>query len=294
MKTSIIGSGLLAATLALLFFVPGNAVSEDKPASQTPAKVHSSVSVEANHPLAIAHQQLEQARKDFSKGDIEAVRMSLEAANKLLQDPKMSRDSKTINEASELVKEIQQLQAKINNPSDEHEGTISRLWHRSSALAKREIEHITKSWKDVSTSNKTMKHLVDARLHFNYAEHELFISHKVEKADEELKNTLTYLDKAYEIANPQAREKLASLKKDIQRLSTSHVNTAEEQMIFQALEEANAAIDKVRQSVNPEIRARSKKISADIMDLKKNIIMLERRYQYDTIMNRLFQLDKLL
>lgn len=287
------GAGFLTVTLVSLFFVSSNAFSDNTVTSQTASKAHS-ISVEAKHPLAMAHQQLEQARQQYSKGDVEAVRKSLEAANKLLQDPKMSKDTKTINEVTELAKEIQQLQASINHPSDEHESAITRLWHRSSALVEREIEHVKKSWKDSSTANTTLKHLLDARLHFSYAENELFRSHNVEKANEELNKTVAYLDKADEVAIPRVREKIASLKKDIQQLPTSHINTDDEREIIQALEAASTSIDKASHSVSLEIQARSQKIAVEIRNLKKEVPLLERRHQYDSIMKRLRKLDEIL
>ena len=61
MKAFLIGSGLLAASLAVLFFVTEQAVSENT------ASASHSVSVESNHPLAMAHQELKQAHDDFQE-----------------------------------------------------------------------------------------------------------------------------------------------------------------------------------------------------------------------------------
>jgi hypothetical protein len=287
MKAIHIGSVLLSTTLVIVFFVSGNAFSENSAPLQNTSKSHS-VSLEANHPLAMAHQQLEQAHVHYQKGEIDKVKINLDAAGKWLQG------HQTNSEATELASEIKQLQEQINHPSDEHEGAISRLWHRSSALVVREIEHATKSWNDSTTANKTLKHLLDARLHFNHAEHELFRSHNIEKARYEIDNTLVYLDKANKVAIPRVRKKITSLKKDIEQLPTNNTNAAEIQTIIQALQAAGISVVKASHSVSPEIHARSKKIAKEISNLKKDIFLLEKRQQYDSVMKRLHQLDKLL
>ena len=252
------------------------------------------VTVESNHPLAMAHQELKQAHVDLNKGNIDAVQKDLDVASKWLQNSKISNNPKIRNEAAKLAHEIQILHKELIHPSDKHEGALARLWYRSTALVEHEVQRITKSWKYSSTANRTLKHLLDARLHFSYAEHELFRSHDVENANEELNKTVAYLDKASEVATPRVREKIATIKKDIQRLPTSPANTNDEQMIIQALKEASASIDKASNSVSLEIQARSKKIVLEIRNLKKDVIMLERRQQYNSMMERLRQVDKIL
>ena len=287
MKAFDIGSGLLVVMLVLVFFVSGHAISENSAASQNVSKPHS-VSIEANHPLAMAHQQLEKARVHYQKGEIDQVKTNLDAASKWLQG------HQTNNEAIELASEIKQLQEKINHPSKEDENAISRLWHRSSALVVREIEHVTKSWNDSSAANATLKHIIDARMRFSYAEHDLFVDHSAEKARYEIDSTLAYLDKANEVANPRVRETIISLKKDIQQLPTSNTNADEIKIIMQALDVASTSVDKASHSISPEIQARSKKIAEEIRNLKKDIFILEKRQQYDSVRDRLQQLDQLL
>jgi hypothetical protein len=287
MKTIHIGSVLLTTTLVIVFFISGNVASEDQAPSQVTLKTHP-VSLEANHPLAIAHQQLDQAREDYQKGEIDKVKVSLEGARKGLQDHQKNK------EAAELSNEIKQLQEKIKHPSDEHENAISRLWHRSSALLVREVEQVTKRWSDSSTANETLKYLIDARMRFSYAEHDLFIKHNSEKARYEIDSTLASLDKANKIASPRVREKITALKQDIQQLPTNQTNASETKIILQALQVAGISIDQASHSVSSEIQTRSKKIAEDISNLKEDIFLLEKRQQYDSVMKNLQQLDKLL
>ena len=281
MKVFSMESGLLMAAL-ILFFFGGHAVAED-----LALKPHV-VSVTDKHLLAIAQQQLKQAHEYYKKGEIDQVNKSLQAASQSLQGHQENKA------AAALVSEIKQLQEKISQSSDAHEGTISRLWHRSSALVAREIEHATKSWNDSSTANETLKYLIDARMHFSYTEHDLFANHNAEKANEDIKSTLTYLDKANAIANPQMREMITVLKKEIQHLPTDQTNAEEVQIILQALETAATSVEKANNSVSQEIQTRSKKIVTDIKNLKKDIFILEKRQQYDAVMEKLQNLDKLL
>ncbi len=285
-KSIYIGSSLLLAMLLLLFFISDKAVSESTTAT-TPS-VAKQISVEAGHPLAIAHKQLEQARDHYKKGEIDKVNENLKVASEFLEKFKAN------NEVVALATEIKQLQQKINSPSDNHESTISRLWHRSSALVKREIHKVAKSWEDTSIANDTMKQLIDARLYFSYAEHDIFINHNTSKATEEINNTLTYLDKAYKIATPRVKKEIASIKKEIQQLPTKHINTQEDKAIIEALDAASTTISKSNHSQNPEIRARSNNIVKEIISLKNDVFLLEKRQQYDSIMKKLIQLDVLL
>jgi hypothetical protein len=287
MKTIPIQSILSTTTLALVCLISGNAVSENLASPQTTAKPHS-VSIEANHPLAMAHKQLDQAREHYKKGEMDKVKTNLQAAGRWLQGHQKNK------EAIELLGEIKQLQEQINHPSDEHEGAISRLWHRSSVLVVREVAHVTKRWNDSSTANETLKHLIDARMRFSYAEHDLFIDHNATKARYELDSTLAYLDKASHVATSRIREKIIALKKDIQQLPTNKTNAAEIQTIIQALKMAGVSVEQASHSVSPEIQARSKKIAKNISNLKKDIFLLEKRQQYDVVMKNLQQLDKLL
>lgn len=283
MKAFLIGSGLLAASLTVLFFVTGQAVSENSASH--------SASVESNHPLVMAHQELEQAREDFNKGDIDAVQKELNAASEWLQQPGLSDNTKTKDQSAALVREIQELQQKISHPSEEHAGAIARLWHRSSALVEHEIQHMAKSWSDVSTANKTLKYLLNAKLHFHYAEHDLFADHDSDNANKEMSYTITYLDEANKVAIPRIRQQISFIKKDIHALAKSHANDHEQQDIINALDMASASIRQASQSAAPLLQARLKSLATEIASIRSDIGMLEHRQRYDAILERLRKLE---
>ena len=219
------------------------------------------------------------------------MQKELNAAGKWLQQPGLSDNTKTKDEAAALVQEIQELQQKISHPSDQHEGAIARIWHRSSALVNHEIQHMTKSWSDVSTANKTIKYLLNAKLHFNYAEHDLFADHDSDNANKELSYTITYLDEADKVAIPRIRQQISVIKKDIQALASSHANAHEQQDIINALDMASASIHQASHRAVPLIQARLKSLAAEIGSLKSDIGMLEHRQQYDVILEKLRKLE---
>ncbi len=253
----------------------------------------SPVSVESRHPLVMAQQLLKQAQDNYNKGNIEAVQRNLANSSKWLQDPDISQDTKTKDEIAELLSAIQLLQQKIKQPSDEHEGALSRLWHRSTAVVDREIQKLTKSWSATSTANKTLGYILDAKLHFIYAEHELFNSHNIEKANKEINKTIAYLDTASIIATPVTRAKITSLRHDIQILPDILVNKPKEHTTFHALITARKSLERIHDK-NPEIQARVKTITKKIENLSKDVAALEKRRQYDIILKKFGNLDELL
>ena len=112
MKASLLGVGLLVTASVTMFMFSSRAASIDTVSPEVTYQSQS-VSIEANHPLAMAHQQLEQARKHYNNGEIDAVRKSLEIASKWLQDSGLRKNTKAKDEAEILAHEIKLLKKKI-------------------------------------------------------------------------------------------------------------------------------------------------------------------------------------
>lgn len=271
-----------------MFFISNIATADNTDSHTAP------VSIQSEHPLALAQQELEQAKESYNKNDIDAVQKNLEAATKLLQSLQTNSDEKTKSEAAKLAIDIQALLEKINHPSDQHEGVIARIWHRSTALVEHEVQHLGKSWSDTSRTNSALKHLDNAKLHFNYAEFDLFHIHDPEKVQTEITNTLTYVSKIEALDIPKINKKLESIKKDIQTLVKINKKPAKKQEIINALEMANIAINKASTSVNPKIQVRAKEIVKSINNLKADIEFLEDRKQYDAILKEFDQVNSML
>ncbi|RUM94359.1 MAG: hypothetical protein DSZ28_03605 [Thiothrix sp.] len=291
MKKTLMGLILLTIAFAILFSISSNAVSDDNSGSAQMVSTPSPVSVEANHPLAMAHQKLDHAKENYSKGDIDAVQQDLEAASKWLKDPRLSNNTKAKDEAVILANEIQALQEEISHPSDEHEGTIARIWHRTTALVQHEIQHVKKSWSDTSTANKTMKHLLDAKLHFTYAEHDLFVAHNREKANKEISRTIIFLDEAEKVAIPRIREQIATIKNDMQILTDSRIYASEQEKIMSVLMDASQSIQEVSQGVALPVQSKLQTLAIEIGSLKNEIGTLESRQQYNAILEKFRKLN---
>ncbi len=294
MKTIHIGFTALIALLGTAFFISTNVFSEDPVKAEATPSTHK-VSVAANHPLAMAHQELKNAHDHFGQQDLDAVHKDLTAANKWLQDSAISQNEKMKEEAAILMKEIALFQQRIDQPAEEKEGVLARLYHRSTALVQRQVQHSMKNFDKASAANTTLKQLIDTRLHFHYAEHDLFVSHDAEGAGKELIKTIEYLDKANETALPAVQQKLAVIKKEIQTLATNHANAnanvAEQQKIIQALETAHTALKQASEGVtNAEIQTRISAITLTITRLKKDVSNLENKQHYHEIMKQLNQL----
>ena len=283
MSSFKIKSSLSIIIFTVALALSGRAISEMTGHQQTTGMTH---------PLTMAHQQLSEAHQNIKNGNVEAFNKNLQTAEALLQDLSSSKDEKTKEEAKALMLEIRQLH---QQDSENKEGVMSRLWHRSNALLNREVTKLSNSWSESSSANKTLKHLLDARLHFNYAKHDLFVSHNLSGVKNEIEQTFTYLDKASSTNKKVAlKEEISSIKQDINYLLTDKTNTVEEQKIIKALSLANENMLKVSQNTSAGLKIQSKKIADEIIALQRNIIVLEKEEQYDALMKRLEHLDKLL
>jgi len=291
MKASPMGLGLNVAGFIIILLIVRDVVAVDNIGPAQLASNPLPVSVEANHPLAMAHQKLDHAKESYSKGDIDAVRQDLDAASKWLQDPELSHNTKAKDEAATLANDIQALQEEISHPSDEHEGAIARIWHRTTALVEHEIQHVKKSWSDTSTANKTMKHLLDAKLHFTYAEHDLFVAHNRDKANKEIRRTLIFLDEAEKVAIPHIKEQIATLKNDMQTLENSRIYESEQEKIMNVLMEASKSIQEVSQGVALPVQSKLQTLATEIGSLKNEIGTLESRQQYNAILEKFRKLN---
>ena len=250
--------------------------------------------VDTNNPIAIAHQQIRNARDLHSDGEIALVQAALKKARESLQDETIEKDSKTREEVEKLIAEIQRLETAMVDSEGTHEGTISRLWHRSRALVGREVERLSRSWKENNNANMTLKHMIDARLHFFYAEHELLVSHNKEKIQSELDKTVAYLNDAGRVATPGVRQQIMEIRQDILSLSESQTEIAREEQILQALDQARQAIDLVSHSVSDELQIKSQQIVTAIAELSKDVMTFEKKQKYNGIMKRMQDLDQLI
>ncbi len=249
-------------------------------------------SIQTKYPVSMAQQSLEYAKQNYKQGDIESVKKKLQEAKKWLVDSQSSENAKSNMEAIKLANEITKLEKQLNGTTYQNESMLSRLWHRSTALVEHELQLVKKHWNEASSASESYKYILDARLHFDYAEHELFVSHDNANAEEEIKLTLNYLEQAKIVANPSAINKIDQIQKEIGTLNNFQPDQAEKQKLSVLLESAAESLQQARKSTGPLMDSELENISRQIATLKNNLGNLLSREKHQIIMGKLTQLDK--
>jgi hypothetical protein len=289
-RPSLIKAGMLSSFFVLIvlgFF----SISAEQTTTIEANKQSAEVSAETRHPMLLAQKNLEQAQKNFKLGDIEAVKQNLQEAKIWLENSQSSKNAKSNEEAKKLANEIAGLEKQLSNSTDQNESTLSRLWHRSTALVEHELQLVSKHWSEASIANQAYKHILDARLHFNYAEHELFVSHDSENARHEIKQTLDYLEKAKKAANPAVSKQIELIHNEIDALSNTQIDQTEKQKLAMSLDSARKTLEQASKNSGPLIESEIKTIGGQIEKLKSNLDDLLSRQHFQSIMSQLHKLD---
>lgn len=145
--------------------------------------------------LNVSRTQLNLAFKNYNKGDISASKNNLKHASDWLNKAVEHSRSETIKvEAQKLATSIDNFRLTLNKSSKKND--MARFWHQATSLIKRESEHLIHSYSESSTNNEILRYLLDAKMHFYTAEHDLFFSHDSNDVNLELKKSLNYLSQA--------------------------------------------------------------------------------------------------
>ena len=267
-------------------------VSADQNTSLEANSQNDDTAVQAKYPISKAQQSLERAQQNYKQDDLESVKQNLQEAKKWLESSQISENAKSNSEAKKLASEIAELENQLSGSTDENESTLSRLWHRSTALVEHELQSVNKRWTEASSANESYKYILDARLHFDYAEHELFVSQDSENAKEEIKLALDYLEEAKKVANPSAVNKIDQLQKEIGTLINSKPAQAEKQKLTDLLNLAGDNLQQARKGSGPLMDSELEKIGNQIEGLISNLDNLLSREQYQIIMSKLIKIDK--
>ena len=279
-------------SIFLLLNLGVSSVSADQMAGLEENSQNGDAVIQTKHPISKAQQSLEHAQQNYKQGDIESVKQNLQEAKKWLENSQTSENAKSNMEAKKLASEIAELEEQLSGSTDQNESTLSRLWHRSTALVEHELESMKKHWNEASSASESYKYILDARLHFDYAEHELFVSHDSENAEEEIKQTLSYLEEAKKVANPSAINKIDQIQKEIATLNGMQPDKAKKQKLNVLLKSAAKNLQQARKGSGPLMDSELKKIAKQIEALTRNLDDLLSREQYQIIMSKLTQIDK--
>lgn len=285
-KTSFI---LLMMFIGIVVSLQVPASDEVKMSSQSTHTAADQISVEST--LALAREKLGYAFDAYREGDIERTKKHLDTASgSLLKALDNSKSEKTRDETSKLATEIEDFKTRLNQLTKEEENSIARFWHRATSLIKREAEQLIQDYVDLSTSEKILKHLLDAKMHFYNAEHDLFISHDAEDAGIELTRTLEYLTDASQIHVPEVQRKIILLSQNIQSLKDNLSTTKEiwsNDSVIQALDKALDNLTEVDINIAPSYKLRIETIKADIQTLRVNLARENIKNRYDSAMTTL-------
>ena len=142
--------------------------------------------------LNTARTQLNIAYDNYKKGDIPTSKQNLKHASKWLHLGVQHSKAEIVKAtAKKLAKDIDSFRLTLNKSSEKKD--VARFWHQASSLIQRESEHLIHSYTESSDNNKIMKYLLDAKMHFYTAEHDIFLSHDSIDAKVELKKALESL-----------------------------------------------------------------------------------------------------
>jgi len=280
-----------------LLFISSSAYSIEKTGqiNQHRQQVSSPIIDEENS-LQQARLKLENASISYRKNDMAATRQNLkEAAEWLRKAGQISKTEKAREEARKLKIDIEEFEEKLKHRSAEHENSLARFWHRATSIIARETDHLIHSYVELSIAEKTLKHLLNAKMHLFTAEHDLFVSHEAEDAGEELDKVLDYLEKAVEVAKPSIQKRIRELSKDIQGLKSVISNGKEiwkNDSQMQAMDRALKELDVANQYATPNNKLRIKLIENDIRKLRHEVESANMKNDYESAMATLQSIIK--
>ncbi len=232
-----------------------------------------------------ARQKIEKAINYYKEGDLDASKHNLDIAIASLK--KAAQDStteKARDESRKLGIKIDEFKEKLNSASEQHENSLMRFWHQTVSIIKRETDHLIHSYNELSVSEKTLKYLLDAKMHLFIAQHDLFVAHNDEDAINELNNVLDYLDDASQVAKPSIKEKIIKLTKNIQALKRQLHPGQEEWKnndLVLSLKQAVENLAKAKSIASPQIKLRIESLEAEIQSLRADVEKSNIKHDYE-------------
>jgi hypothetical protein len=176
-------------------------------------------------PLFAAKAALYQGLVDLEAGNSDLAKADLQNAIDLLTDAKQSPDAATRDAAGELLGETQQMLTDLQTGDSSVNAHFHRLFERAQAYSDRAVEYLATGWERYRAEGKPFKSdLIEARLHLDNAQIDLFTGYEPDRARKELDAANRFLDKAVEAAGKQAdggsyKKQTIDLQKTVKTLS---------------------------------------------------------------------------
>jgi len=262
---------------AIFFFIslPANSVETVSNVGQGNINKENALVDSDETALDVARLKIENAINRYKEGDMVAserdLEMAIESLNKAAHD---SQTEKAREESRDLGIKIDKFKEKLNQESGQHENSLIRFWHQTISIIKRETDHLIHSYNELSVSEKTLKYLLDAKMHLFMAQHDLFVSHDNEDAIQELDNVLDYLDDAGQVAKPSIKKKVINLSKNIHALK-EQINPGQEAWrnndLVLSLKQAMNELTKAKNIASPRIKLQIESLETEIHTLQVDV-----------------------
>ncbi|MGV6857586.1 MAG: DUF1720 domain-containing protein, partial [bacterium] len=216
----------------------------------------------AAKPLDEVKKLLQDAFRSSQAGDSQASRASLQQARQWMDKfAATGKDASAKAEATRLAGEIESLEQSLGQNAADEQTTISRLWHRTTSLVQREVDSLIHSYKELSSTDKSLKSLLDAKMHLRNAEHSLFVVYMPHYADSQLGTAVNNLEEAKAGVKPGEAAAIDGLIADLKALGSgamgepqavkeNNVADALARVMTDLLEARNAASDSERTSLD--------------------------------------------
>lgn len=235
--------------------------------------------------LHVARVQLSIAFEQYNNGNITESKHSLKKASDWLEKAvKHSKHDKVKNEADKLASEIDRFRLTLSHSSDQSE--MIRFWHQASSLITRESMQLINNYVTSLNDSTTLSYLLDAKMHFYLAEHDLFDSHDYKDAVQELNDTLEYLEQADAIARPDLEIRISNLITDIKTLITyteSDKESWKDNKLIDSLDKATGNLKNAESVATPPVTLRLRLIEQNLHQLKMDIQETNIKIKYDLI-----------
>lgn len=236
--------------------------------------------------LKVARTQLDIAFDNYNKGDISASKKNLKNASEwLYKAVKHSRSDTVRDNSQQLAEEIDSFRITLSKSS--HKTDMSRFWHQASSLVMRESEHLIHSYTESSADNRILRLLLDAKMHFFNAEHDVFLSSDTNDASLELERSIEYLKQAKVQAKPELEPDINQLIIDINELiplSVSAKNAWQKNTLIHSLEAALNNLGEAQSVATPPEKMRLETIKKNISMLKNDTQKTSLKVKYESIL----------
>jgi len=168
-------------------------------------------------PLVGTRTHLNRAAKNYADEYYAAARADLAQASEWLRRAGIGADEKSRKEAQKLAAEIDAVEDKLDTVG--HADTLSKLLHRSAVLVERDAEDLWMRNKQQQAEIRTLRKLLDAKIHLYYSKLDLARKHDSASIRSEIQTADRYLEESLDTAEPAMAEQITRLRNELEVLA---------------------------------------------------------------------------